>query len=59
MQQTFQELSEEVFETAVNVLVAEFFKGIRINQGRQRERRGVSQRPKEPSKIRRIYSLGF
>ena len=34
-----EELSEEVFETAVNVLVAEFFKGIRINQGRQRERR--------------------
>ena len=34
-----EELSEEVFETAINVLVAEFFKGIRINQGRQRERR--------------------
>ena len=34
-----EELSEEAFETAVNVLVAEFFKGIRINQGRQRERR--------------------
>lgn len=34
-----EELSEEAFETAVNVLVAEFFKCIRINQGRQRERR--------------------
>ena len=34
-----EELSEEVFETVVNILVAEFFKGIRINQGRQRERR--------------------
>ena len=34
-----EEFSEEVFETVVNVLVAEFFKGIRINQGRQRERR--------------------
>ena len=34
-----EELSEEVFETVINILVAEFFKGIRINQGRQRERR--------------------
>lgn len=34
-----EEVSEEVFETVVNILVAEFFKGIRINQGRQRERR--------------------
>lgn len=34
-----EELSEEVFETVINILVAEFFKGIRISQGRQRERR--------------------
>lgn len=34
-----EQLSEEVFETVVNVLVAAFFQGMRIDKGRPRERR--------------------
>ena len=34
-----EELPEEVFETVVNVLVAAFFQGMRIDEGRPRERR--------------------
>lgn len=34
-----EELPEEVFETVVNILVAAFFQGMRIDEGRPRERR--------------------